>query len=505
MSDSFISVMKPAYQALADTICLGGILEPDGATTNIHLNISLKSLNRHGLISGATGTGKTKTIQMLAEQLSQKGIPSLVMDIKGDLSGLAEPGVSNDKVLNRQQQLGLDFQGKAFPVELLSMADSPGIPVRATLIEFGSVLLARMLDLNETQTSILSVLFQYAKDNDLLLLDLSDLKQLLNFAQNEGKKIIESGYGGIAAASIQSILRRIIELESQGGDALFGEPSFDVNDLLQTDNLGNGFIFILRLMNMQSKTKLFSSFMLGLLHAVYSSFPEIGDPDKPKLVLFIDEAHLMFNNASKALLNQLENTVKLIRSKGVGLIFCTQSPDDIPQKILSQLGLKIQHALRAFTAKDRKAIKLAAENFPVTDFYNTVSLLTSLGIGKALVTSLDNNGQPTPLVLAMIRAPESRMAPLSEGEIIDCVTQSHLVKKYQIKLNRESAMEVLKKRQVIQQTAEAKKPAETKQGKETSAIESLSKNTLFRQVVRTVTREVMRAIMRLLGISNKKK
>jgi DNA helicase HerA-like ATPase len=503
MSNLFDDVMKAGYAPLPNSICLGGILGPEGEIAELNLNISLKSLNRHGLIAGATGTGKTKTIQMLAEQLSKEGIPSLLMDIKGDLSGLAMAGDLNEKVLKRQQQLALPFEPKAFPVELLSMAEEPGIAVRFTLIEFGSILLAKMLGINETQTSILSILFQYAEDNQLLLLDLSDLKQLLNYAQNEGKKEIESNYGGISSASLRAILRSVIELESQGGDALFGEPSFDVCDFLQRDNQGRGLIFILRLMNMQSKTKLFSSFMLGLLNAVYSTFPEIGDPDKPKLVLFIDEAHLIFSNASKALLNQLENTVKLIRSKGVGLIFCTQSPDDIPQNILGQLGLKIQHALRAFTAKDRKAIKLSAENFPISSYYDTVNLLTSLSIGKALVTSLDNSGQPTPLVAAMIRAPESRMGTLSKGEILDCVSHSALVQKYHNRLNRESAMEVLKKRHLQQQKQEALPKIKKKQTKEVSAMETLSKNTLFRQVIRTITREVTRALMKMFRISKK--
>lgn len=498
MQNSFISSLKPYYEASPTTICLGGILYNDKLVDNVQLNIPLKSLNRHGLIAGATGTGKTKTIQMLSEQLASHGVPTLLMDIKGDLSGLAMPAAIDDSILNRQKLLGLDYKPMSYSVELLAMGQQAGVKVRTTLSQFGPLLFAKMLDLNETQTSIISILFQYAKDNNLLLLDLSDIKQLLNYAQTEGKQSIETKYGGLATTSLKSILRYIIELEAQGGADLFGEPSFDVHDLLQTDLQGNGVISILRLMNLQDKPKVFSTFMLGLLASVYSTFPEIGDADKPKLIIFIDEAHLIFNHASKGLLDQLENTVKLIRSKGVGLLFCTQSPEDIPEGILSQLGLKIQHALRAFTAKDRKAIKLVAENFPITSFYDTASLLTSLGIGKALLTALDVHGQPTPLVAAMIRAPQSRMGPLTESELNQLVSQSQLVKKYQERLDRPSAMEALKKRPINQPNSQNKGTKPSLQ--DPSMIEALSKNTLFRQIVRSVIREIASAIMVALGL-----
>ncbi len=499
MQNSFISSLTPYYEATPGTICLGGILHDDKLVDEIKLNIPLQSLNRHGLIAGATGTGKTKTIQMLSEQLSNQGISTLLMDIKGDLSGLAMPGNANETLLNRQKMLGLNYKPHAFPVELLAMGEQAGVKVRETLSAFGPLLFSKMLDLNDTQTSIISVLFQYAKDNNLLLLDLADIKQLINYAQGEGKQTIEAQYGGLAMASLKSILRYIIELEAQGGDKLFGEPSFDVHDLLQTDAQGAGVISILRLMNLQDKPKLFSTFMLGLLASVYSRFPEIGDVNKPKLIIFIDEAHLIFSHASKPLLNQLESIVKLIRSKGVGLLFCTQSPEDIPDGILSQLGLKIQHALRAFTAKDRKAIKLVAENFPITPFYDTASLLTSLGTGNALVSALDTHGQPTPLVISMIRAPESRMGPLTETELLQLISQSALVKKYEQKMERASAMEELKIRkapQKVQPQGVPNKPSIN----DTSTIESLSKNTLFRQIVRTIVREITNAIMVALGL-----
>lgn len=489
-NSQFIASIQSHYVSLPGTICLGGVLYADKLVDEIKLNIPLKTLNRHGLITGATGTGKTKTIQILSEQLASHGIPTLLMDMKGDLSGLAMPGEVNQTILNRQKRLHLDYKPTGYPVELLAMGKQVGVKIRSTLTEFGPLLFARMLNLNETQTAILTVLFQYAEKNNFLLLDLSDIKQLLSYAQKEGKEEIESTYGGVAAASLKSILRAIVELESQGGEELFGEPFFDVHDLLQVSSKGIGVASILRLMNLQDKPKLFSTFMLSLLTSVYTVFPEIGDPEKPKLVIFIDEAHLIFNHASKALLEQLENMVKLLRSKGVGLIFSTQSPEDIPDVILSQLGLKIQHALRAFTAKDRKAIKLVAENFPMTSFYDIPSLLTSLGIGEALVTALDKRGQPTPLVVAMIRSPQSRMGPLTEKECTQLISQSHLVKKYEVKLDHHSDRVKLK---ISKQSTPS--PSKSK----TSTIETLSKNTLFRQVIRSMAREVIKATMAALG------
>lgn len=502
MQSSFISSIKPYYEASEGTICLGGILHDDKIIDNLQVNIAIKSINRHGLIAGATGTGKTKTIQMLSEQLSSQGVSTLLMDIKGDLSGLAMPGEMSETILQRQKMLNLDYTPMSYPVELLAMGEEPGVKVRATLLEFGPLLFAKMLGLNETQTSIISILFQYAKDNNLLLLDLSDIKQLLNYAQGAGKAEIESKYGGLASSSLKSILRYIIELEAQGGYEIFGEPCFDVNDLIRTDTKGMGIISILRLINMQDKPKLFSTFMLGLLNSIYTTFPEIGDSDKPKLVIFIDEAHLIFNNASKELLTHLDSMVKLIRSKGVGLIFCTQSPKDVPDGILSQLGLKIQHALRAFTAKDRKAIKLIAENFPVSSFYDTATLLTSLGTGRALLTALDTNGEPTPLIAALIRAPQSRMGALSDEEIKLLVSQSSLAQKYDQRLDRNSAMEELQKRQYAQKKSAKEIHPNTKVS---STITTLSKNTLFRQIIRSIVRETTKSIMTALGLKKGRK
>ncbi|MEQ9581393.1 MAG: DUF853 family protein, partial [Arenibacter sp.] len=365
--------------------------------TDAHVKIPLKTLNRHGLIAGATGTGKTKTLQVIAENLSDKGIPVLLMDLKGDLSGLAQPSPGHAKIDERHAKIGsLPFTPKAFPVEILSLSEQDGVKLRATVSEFGPVLLSRILDLSVTQEGIVAVVFKYCDDNKLPLLDLKDFKKVLQYATEEGKKEFSDSYGRISTSSTGTILRKIIELEQQGAELFFGEKSFDVEDLTRIDENGRGYINILRLTDIQDRPKLFSTFMLSLLAEIYDTFPEQGDTGRPELVLFIDEAHLIFNEASKALLNQIENIVKLIRSKGIGVYFVTQNPTDVPDAVLSQLGLKVQHALRAFTAKDRKAIKLTAENYPISEFYDTKEVLTSLGIGEALISALDEKGRPTP-------------------------------------------------------------------------------------------------------------
>ena len=373
--------LRNPYQAgNLPSLLIGGIIVNNQLIADAPVNLVLKSFNRHGLIAGATGSGKTKTIQVLSEQLSLAGVPSLVMDIKGDISGLAMPGDDNDAIKARAQSLNLPFTPRGFPVEFLTLSAShTGVPLRSTVSAFGPILFSRMLGINETQEGAVTVLFEYAKEEKLPLITLADVRSLLQYLQSdEGKKKIEARFGSLASSSIGTIVRKIVELESQGGEKFFGLPAFDVVDLVRTNNQGLGVISILRLLDMQDKPKLFSTFMLKLLSDVYAKMPELGDPDKPKLVLFIDEAHLIFSSATKALLNLMDTMVKLIRSKGVGLIFCTQTPNDIPDSILSQLGLKAQHALRAFTAKDRKAMKLVAQNFPPSTYYQTEELLTAL-------------------------------------------------------------------------------------------------------------------------------
>ena len=442
-SEAFFSHISEGYKSKGDFITLGAGMLGEETVTNALVNIPLKTLNRHGLIAGATGTGKTKTLQVLAENMSEKGIPVLLMDVKGDLSGLAQPSPGHAKIDERHEKIGIPFNATKFPIEILSISEQDGVRLRATVSEFGPVLLSRILDLTETQSGIVAIIFKYCDDNQLPLLDLKDFKKILQFITNEGKEEIQAEYGRISTASTGAILRKIIEIEQQGGDLFFGEKSFEVDDLTRIDENGRGLISVLRLTDIQDKPKLFSTFMLQLLAEIYETFPEQGDSDQPELIIFIDEAHLVFDEASKALLSQIESIVKLIRSKGVGLYFVTQNPKDVPEDVLAQLGMKIQHALRAFTAKDRKAIKLAAENYPDSEYYDTKEVLTQLGIGEALVSVLNEKGIPTPLARTLLRAPMSRMDILSEKEINQVLDNSRLIPKYNNTIDRESAYELL--------------------------------------------------------------
>ncbi len=440
----FAEHIKSGYACKGDSIVIGGAMldgVPLGGEALVR--VPLKTMNRHGLIAGATGTGKTKTLQVVSEQLSEKGVPVLLMDVKGDLSGLAKPGEEKPFITERMAKIGLPFESKGYPVELMSISRQNGVRLRATISEFGPVLLSRILDLNDTQGGVLSVVFKYCDDHQMPLLDLKDLKKVLQYVTEEGKAEIEKEYGKISATSTGVILRKLLELEQQDADLFFGEESFDIADLMRKDKDGRGYVNILRLTDIQDKPKLFSTFMLCLLAEVYGEMPERGDLDKPELVIFIDEAHLIFKEASKTLLTQIETIVKLIRSKGIGVFFVTQNPMDVPKEVLSQLGLKIQHALRAFTAIDRQAIKLTAENFPISDFYKTDEVLTSLGTGEALVTALNEKGIPTPLAVTMVRAPQSRMDILSPEEIDSINRSSNLVSKYNQVIDRESAYEML--------------------------------------------------------------
>ena len=457
--DEFLKHIQEGNTNKGEFITLGSAMLDGETITNAFVNVPLKTLNRHGLIAGATGTGKTKTLQVLAENLSDKGIPVLLMDIKGDLSGLAEPSPGHAKIDERQAKIGLPFEPKAFPVEILTLSEQDGVRLRATVSEFGPVLLSRILDLSDTQSGIVAVIFKYCDDHKMPLLDLKDFKKILQYATQEGKAEFEASYGRISTASTGAILRKIIELEQQGADLFFGETSFEVDDLLRIDENGRGYINIIRLTDIQDRPKLFSTFMLSLLAEIYSTFPEQGDSGRPELILFIDEAHLIFNEASKALLNQIESIVKLIRSKGVGIYFVTQNPTDVPEAVLSQLGLKVQHALRAFTAKDRKAIKLTAQNYPDTAYYDTATVLTSLGTGEALVSALDEKGRPTPLAATMMRAPMSRMDVLNDSELSSLLSKSKLVRKYNETIDRDSAYEMLNRKIDMAEADDAKEKA----------------------------------------------
>ena len=507
-SKSFIKEIQEGYTFKGDSISLGAAMLNGEISSDAQVKVPLKTLNRHGLIAGATGTGKTKTLQVLAENLSKKGVPVLLMDLKGDLSGIAQPSPGHEKIDERHEKIGIPFEANGFPVEILSLSEQKGTRLRATVSEFGPVLLSRILDVTETQAGILSIIFKYSDDNKLPLLDLKDLKKVLQYATGEGKEEIQEEYGSISKTSTGSILRKIIEIEQQGGDLFFGERSFEIDDLMRQDENGLGYINIIRLTDVQDKPKLFSTFMLSMLAEIYSNMPEQGDSDRPELVLFLDEAHLIFNKASSALIDQIENIVKLIRSKGVGLYFVTQSPTDVPDGVLGQLGLKIQHALRAFTAKDRKAIKLTAQNYPISEYYDTAEVLTSLGIGEALVSVLDEKGIPTPLAQTMFRAPMSRMDVLSKSELNEIIDNSDLAEKYNEEIDRESAYEILNGKIEKAESDEAKEVAKKEKEKlnkkstsSTSSRRSSSSNTTQKAILKVLTSATF--IRGALGILNK--
>lgn len=480
--ENFIQNINSGYTSKGESLILGaGILDGE-VVPEAQIKIPLKTLNRHGLIAGATGTGKTKTIQVLSEQLSSFGIPVLMMDIKGDFSGIAKDGEEKPFITDRHAKINIPYSTASFPVELMSLSHQDGVRLRATISEFGPVLFSRILDLNDIQSGVVSVIFKYCDDNKMPLLDLKDIKKVINYITEEGKLEIEESYGKISTSTTGTILRKIIALEQQGGDTFFGETSFDINDLMRFDENGKGYINILRLTDIQDKPKLFSTFMLSLLAEIYQQMPEKGDAQQPELVLFIDEAHLIFNEASKTLLNQIETIVKLIRSKGIGVFFITQNPMDVPSGVLAQLGLKIQHALRAFTANDRKAIKMTADNYPTSEFYKTDEIITSLGIGEALVTALNEKGIPTPLAATMMRAPQSRMDVLTDTELAEINSKSKLVKKYNTEIDRESAYEMLTKKIEI---TESQAPV-AKEKKATSNEPSTS-TVVTKSVLKVVT------------------
>ena len=514
MSDTakFLEAVQAGYTFKGEKVKLGRAILQGQVVPGADVYLPLKTMNRHGLIAGATGTGKTKTLQVISELLSDASVPVLVMDIKGDLSGIAAAGSTNTKIEERCQLLEITYSPTAFPSELLALGEEqPGVRLRATVSEFGPVLLSKILGLNDTQSGLVAMLFKYSDDNKLPLLDLKDFKKLLQYAAEEGKAEMEKEYGKISTTSTGTILRKVIELEQQGAAHFFGEPSFEVDDLMRISNDGRGIINILRVMDLQDKPKLFSTFMLQLLAELYASCPEEGDLDKPKLVMFIDEAHLIFQEASEALLQQIETIIKLIRSKGIGIFFCTQNPMDVPASILGQLGMKVQHALRAFTANDRKTIKQTAENYPLSDFYKTEELLTQVGIGEALVTLLNEKGIPTPLVHVMLNPPRSRMDVLTDAEVNALVTGSKLVKKYSEEIDSHSAHEILTakleeaaaKTQAATAAKEAEKSSRKTEKEEPSMVEQVLDNTVVRSAMRTAANTITRSLLGALGLGGR--
>ena len=505
--EAFIQAINSGYTFKGESVKLGAAILDGEVVAEAGIYLPLKTLNRHGLIAGATGTGKTKTLQVISEFLSDNSVPVLVMDIKGDFSGIAAMGAENDKIKDRYQKLHMEFKPAMFPAELMTLTGQKGVHLRATVSEFGPVLLSKILELNDTQGGVVAMIFKYCDDTQLPLLDLKDFIKVLQFIGDEGKAELEKIYGKISTSSTGTILRKVIELQQQGADIFFGERSFEVDDLMRIADDGRGMISILRVTDLQDKPKLFSTFMLQMLAELYASCPEEGDMDKPKLVMFIDEAHLIFNEASSALLQQIETIVKLIRSKGIGIFFCTQNPMDIPASVLAQLGLKVQHALRAFTAADRKVIKQTAENYPETEFYKTEDLITQMGIGEALITMLNEKGIPTPLAHTMLCAPRSRMDILTEDEIDAINARSRMVAKYNKAIDSESAYEILtaKLQEAAEKSAREETTTTTKKSEkeEPSTLEKVANNTIVKSMARTAGNTIVRSLLGALGLGGR--
>ncbi|MFN8587039.1 MAG: helicase HerA-like domain-containing protein [Candidatus Eisenbacteria bacterium] len=511
MDSNVVSAARAAFATKGATLTLGAIVHGGSCDPAPVAGLPLAMANRHGLIAGATGTGKTKTLQLLAEQFSAAGVPVFLADLKGDLSGLAAPGAASDRVTARAQETGFAWAPAACPVEFLSLTGKGGAQLRATVSSFGPLLLARVLGLNDTQSSVLSMVFKYADDQKLALLDLSDLRAVLQYLSGEGAEQL-ANYGGMSKASVGVLLREMVELEQQGAGAFFGEPEFDLDDLMTTRE-GRGLVSVLALRDVQDKPALFSTFMMWMLARLYHELPEVGDVDRPKLVFFFDEAHLLFDSASKAFLEQVEQVVRLIRSKGVGVWFVTQSPKDVPADVLGQLGNRVQHALRAFTPDDEKALRAAARTFPKTDFYDVEETLTTLGIGEAFVTVLSPNGAPTPPFAVRMIPPASRMGTLTDAELGAALAASEQVAEYAQAVDRESARERLAARMAPAAAAPAAaaappdadapdpgaKAAETVAGA-AAAVGAALNSPLGRQVARTVVSTVTRGLLgALLG------
>lgn len=443
MDEKVLSDARTTYPAQPKSITLGAIVHGGECAPEPIVTLPLSMANRHGLIAGATGTGKTKTLQLLAEQFSAAGVPVFLADLKGDLSGIAAAGETSDRVTQRAKDTGWTWKGAPRPVEFLSLTGARGAQLRATVSSFGPLLLAKVLGLNDTQTSVLALVFKFCDDQKLPLIDFSDLRAVLQYLTSDAGEGQLAQYGGMSKATVGVLLREMVELEQQGAGAFLGEPEFELEDLMQVERDGSGLVSVLELQDVQDKPALFSTFMMWMLARLYHELPEVGDIDRPKLVFFFDEAHLLFDGASKAFTDQVEQVVRLIRSKGVGVYFVTQSPKDIPADVLGQLGHRVQHALRAFTPDDEKALRAAARTFPKTPHYEIESTLTSLGIGEALVTVLAPNGSPTmPFAVRMI-PPATRMGPLTDDELEAALARSAQVKEYATAVDPESARELL--------------------------------------------------------------
>ena len=487
----FSEAITRSYSFNSSTIFLGaGVLEGE-IVSDAKVNLALRMMNRHGLVTGATGSGKTRTLQVLAEQLSAAGVSVFMPDMKGDLSGIAKEGSTNDKIVERTEALGIKYKPTAFPVELYSLSGRLGAQMRATVTEFGPVLLAKILGLNEVQTGVLNILFKYADDKSLPIVDFKDLKKVLNYLiGGQGAEEIKNDYGKISGTTAGTMLRKIVSLEQQGVDQIFGEPSFDIDDLFGKVD-GQGIISILNVSDIQDQPAVFSTFMLALLAEIYQSLPEVGDLDKPKLVFFIDEAHLLFNDAPKAFLAQIDQVIRLIRSKGVGVFFCTQLTSDIPSSVLSQLGNRIHHVIRAFTPNDMKALKETIKTFPSSRFYSMEQQFTQLGTGQAFITVLNEKGIPTETVVTHLVPPASVMGPLPVGEYRSLLDASEMYTKYRDGVDPQSAFELLEERMTQHASDDEENNSQPSKGKkEKSTFEQVITSPVAKQVGREVVRGV---------------
>ncbi|WP_077489511.1 helicase HerA-like domain-containing protein [Sinomonas mesophila] len=452
-TDEKLAALRAGYAFEGATVALGAAIVDGEVRPEAQVGLPLAMMNRHGLVAGATGTGKTVTLHMIAEQLSAAGVPVFLADIKGDLSGLATPGEASEKLLARTAGLGQEWRPSAFPVEFLALGgEGTGVPVRATITSFGPILLSRVMGLNETQESSLQLVFHFADRNQLELVDLKDLRAVIQFLTSDEGKPALAELGGLSRATAGVILRELVALEAAGMEKFFGEPEFDTAELLRTAEDGRGVVTCLELPRLASQPLLFSTFLMWLLADLFEELPEVGDADKPRLVFFLDEAHLLFDDASEAFLDAITQTVRLIRSKGVGIFFVTQTPRDVPAEVLGQLANRIQHALRAFTPQDAKALKATVSTFPVSD-YDLEEVLTSAGIGEAVVTVMDERGAPTPVALTRLRAPESRMGPADPALVASAVQASPLTPRYGTAVDNVTAFERLKEQIAAREAA----------------------------------------------------
>ncbi len=471
-------------------------------------HLDLKLANRHGLIAGATGTGKTVSLQIMAEGFSDRGVPVFMADVKGDLSGISQAGEPKKGLLERAEQIGLeDYRFRPYPVVFWDLFGKQGHPIRTTVSEMGPLLLARLLELNDTQEGVLNIAFQVADDEGLLLLDLKDLRSLITFVADNAAEL-SSQYGNVSRASVGAIQRRLLSLEQQGAEGFFGEPALELDDFMHTDAQGRGVINVLAADKLMLQPKLYATFLLWLLAELFEELPEVGDPEKPKLVFFFDEAHLLFEDAPKALVDKVEQVVRLIRSKGVGVYFVTQSPMDIPEDVLGQLGNRVQHALRAFTPRDRKVVRAAAETFRANPKFESAEVITQLGLGEALVSTLEGKGIPSVVERTLIRPPASRLGPASDAERRRSVADSPLAGRYDDRIDRESAYEMLSARaaRAAEEAEEAARRAEHQSARSSSGRRGGGRQrqgigeALAKSVVRSVGRQLGRELVRgLLG------